>query len=214
MENFFIKDRLPKILQEKFNIETIEDYLKFQKITKYEVIDEKLVINQNTTLVGVMGKLPIRIHKVNGDFNVPFNQISSFEDFPEITGSLNASSNKFENLVGMPKVGESINMNNNKLMKNLLGIQDKIDGDFSAHNCNITNLNMNKDVEIARDMNLGMNMIPNIMLDYKLIVGGSLSLSDNDVRSAKTNISAREIGLDGTPYMRKEEHDNTNDCNW
>lgn len=52
----------------------------------------------------IKGSLPIKIRKMKGELVISYNQLTSFENFPEECKSITANNNRFTSLVGIDRI--------------------------------------------------------------------------------------------------------------
>lgn len=148
--------------------------------------DKGIVITGDVKIVKSMeikqsGMLPIKIHKVIGNFNASNCFLRGLANFPdEIDGNLNLSSNSLESLINLPKVTGSIDISFNRGIR-LEGCPLIINGDFFAMCCNLDSISDGPEI-VNGDYDVSQNNIKVIPHRIKKVTG-AFSAANNRITS-------------------------------
>lgn len=192
-------------------------WLEFNMISKYKVTDEGLEILQSARFHGIIGKMPVKITKVLGDFVISQTFINSLENCPDfIDGDFMANGTKIKDLSNFPKeIKGDVYLNNCKQLTDISGLTGNINNlsiFFSAiKNIYLPNIEcINGDVNISNgDLSTatkGKNKVKiygNANFSANLIANPSLFVDAFDCNS---------FDFSGNPCKANDEWET--DCNW
>jgi hypothetical protein len=166
-------------------------------IEKFEQEDGKFTYNGDVSFDGYELKIfnmvspfsqtiriPIKIHKVNGNVHVTRQALTTLENMPEIvTGDFNCSHNNLQNLNGLPKeIGGNLNISFNKI-KVLKNIQSDIKGNFICSNNQIESLN-GSPTYVRGNFDCSSNLLDDLQ-GSSLQVFGDMNCINNELNSLR-----------------------------
>jgi hypothetical protein len=166
-------------------------------IQKFEQEDGKFTYNGDVSFDGYELKIfnmvspfsqtiriPIKIHKVNGNVHVTRQALTTLENMPEIvTGDFNCSHNNLQNLNGLPKeIGGNLNISFNKI-KVLKNIQSDIKGNFICSNNQIESLN-GSPTYVRGNFDCSSNLLDDLQ-GSSLQVFGDMNCINNELNSLR-----------------------------
>ena len=120
----------------------IHEFCKKYEITKYNIINGKLNVNNSVNLSGYkLSEIPIPFNEVNGDFLIISNRLTSLKNSPiRVNGSFSCSYNDLTDLENSPEfIKKEFNCSGNNLTT-LKGSPKIVNGDYYCSNNNLTDL--------------------------------------------------------------------------